>query len=298
MKVFSQILLILTLFLCSNQSWSQGTESLPKSIKRDGKVRFYVYHLNEFKDIQYIDPQNGLWMKEPHAEISYLFRSRDSNKMKLIDKRLIELADHLQDHFKVDTIEVISAFRTKDLQQELKDTGHKVASVEGSYHPKGQAFDIHIDEIKEETLWKYIKSLNIANVGFYGKNLMVHVSVGSLPGSYCSGEFFENTNVGVFNKDNSRKIRTDKFYYSKDELPKVTGMEGYRHVQIERFIRGKWLPFKEWPRGKLDLTKWKTLATQKDKYFKEGYLFGKWRLVFKYKEKDWQNSNEFYFKKL
>ena len=132
----------------------------------DGKINFYVYHLNEANEVVISDTK----------KISHLFRSRDSENVHLIDPRLLELIDQIEDHFGTRQVEIISGYRSHAFNRELKETGHHVANE--SLHTKGMAADIHLDEITEEALRDYALSLNKGGVGFYPSLHMVHVDVG------------------------------------------------------------------------------------------------------------------------
>lgn len=132
----------------------------------DGKINFYVYHLNEADTVVLSDTKKN----------SHLFRSRDSESVFPIDPRLLQLIDQIEDHFGVRQVEIISGYRSQVFNRELKETGHHVAGE--SLHIKGMAADIHLDEITEEAVRDYALSLQQGGVGFYPSLNMVHVDVG------------------------------------------------------------------------------------------------------------------------
>src|SRR5690348_6822974 len=99
--------------------------SIPRmvlALSHDGFLRLYHSHLDEYLEIQY--EKGGRLIPEALDKINYLMRSRDNGEVKAIDPDLIRLMDHLQDHFKADTVEVICGYRRPEYNQKLKDTGH------------------------------------------------------------------------------------------------------------------------------------------------------------------------------
>lgn len=158
-------LLIVVFFLSS---------SLFAEEKGDGRLSFYAYYLKETVEIQY--RQGDHYLPEGLKKVTHLFRSRDSGKVHEMDPRLLELLDQIEDHFGVRQVEIISGYRSPEFNNYLKETGHFVAKE--SYHTKGMAADIHLDEITEEAVRDYALSLKAGGVGIYPANNMVHVDVG------------------------------------------------------------------------------------------------------------------------
>lgn len=256
-------------------------------LKHDGHLRLYVYHVDEFLTIQYLD-EKGRWIDEAYQRINHLLRSRGDDAETLMDKRLIELADHLQDHFQVDAIEVISAYRSPDFNKQLKQEGHNVANE--SLHTKGLAMDIHIDEITEADLRDYLLKINKGGVGYYGDRLMVHMDFGPVR-KWHGGNYRENTRIGLFNKKSPVKITTDKLFYTPEEQLNLSfqGIKKSSTLIIHKFHRGKWIECGEISGQRLQLSKICNKLRNLSPY-------GKFRVQYK-KSDDWQNSNEFYIKK-
>lgn len=267
---------LLLFYACPIQN-SSAKLDLPK----DGHIRFYVYHLDEYLDIRYLD-ENKNWIDDASHKIQKICRSRGDKKLNPIDKRLVELADHLQDRFQADQIEIISCYRSHEFNKKLKQEGHNVANE--SLHTKGLAMDIHIDEIQESTLRDYLLKLQLGGVGFYGDRLMVHMDFGPVR-EWRSGAFIENTKIGIFNEESPIVIRTDKLNYDKGQKIKLRFSHDLKQdLVIEHFSRGKWIATgKIMPQAIVNTTLLKN--------------FGKYRLRFVF-GKIWQHSNEFYLKKL
>src|SRR5262245_751333 len=170
-------------FFCTCAAWISilGNLVLPPAAtaspaypRGDGQVRIFNYHLNEFAEVRF--RQGDTLLPAGLAQVNALLRSRDNSEQAPIDPRLLDLIDHLQDHFQADTIEVISGYRRKEFNDSLLKTGHTVSPV--SLHTKGQAIDIHIDEVREETLRDYALGLGLGGVGYYGPLDFVHLDVG------------------------------------------------------------------------------------------------------------------------
>lgn len=277
--------------------------TLPTKLVRDGQIRLYIYHTDTFADLTYLDA-NGQWLPKVYDEINSLLRSYTDDKIHPIDKRLIELADHLQDHFAVDVIEVISGFRSPDYNRELKESGHNVANE--SFHTKGMAMDIHIDEVNETQVRDYLQALGLGGVGYYGTKLMVHMDFGPVR-TWQDDNFRENVTVGIFNKETPMRIETDRFYYHEDQGVRIRSLNSqYGHplaLSVQHFYRGKWQDV-QCPAGEDDcLMQMITLPANVSQGLSlkhllrfNGNRFGKYRLKFA-KGDFWQNSNEFYVKR-
>lgn len=276
-----------------------ANEHLAKKFTRDGVIRFFSYHTNEFLEIQYAN-EKGVWIPGTYKRLIKIFRSRADGEEIFIDKRLIELADHLQDHFQVDTIEIISGFRSKEFNQYLKKTGHNVANE--SFHTKGMAMDIHIDEIDEAVLRDYMLKQKLGGVGYYGDKLMVHLDFGPVR-KWFGGNFKENTEIGIFNKASAHKVRLDRLKYNLgDKLSMLIKPLRVSLIQdkiyLEKFYRGTWktvgkLPYRISKSGLLEFTLNEKNLKQTEKL---AGFYGKYRFRVDF-EPEWQNSNEFYIKK-
>ena len=264
-----------------------GAQAGQKELSHDGRLRLYVYHVDEFLTIQYLD-QDDQWIDEAYQKINHLLRSRGDDKVTQMDKRLIVLADHLQDHFKADTVEVISAYRSPGFNKQLKEDGRNVANE--SLHTKGLAMDIHIDEIDEADLRDYLLSLGRGGVGYYGDRLMVHMDFGPVR-QWHGGNYRDNLGIGLFNKKSPVKITTDKLFYGAGSTMKLkfTGVKKNVPLNLEKFHRGKWTQTADFAGDTIQISK----IINKLKNISP---YGKFRFRYK-KGDDWQNSNEFYVKK-
>jgi uncharacterized protein YcbK (DUF882 family) len=142
----------------------------------DGEIVIYSYHLDETLSTTY--RRSDTYDKTGLQGIVDIFRSRSDQKRHHIDLILIELLDHLQDHFEADSIELISGYRSSALNKSLAKTRPDVA--EESMHLLGRAADVHIDEVTEEIVADYVRSLKVGGVGYYPAHDFVHIDTGEI----------------------------------------------------------------------------------------------------------------------
>lgn len=291
---------IITLFLLILLATPASAAAM--HLKNDGRIALFGYHEGKYLDATYrVDNRYDL---NALAEISQLMRSRDESGLK-IDSRLIELIDHIQDHFGAETIEVISGYRSPKYNRSLKMEGRGVA--EESLHMEGKAADIHLDEVREEDVFEYVKGLGVGGTGLYPRHNFVHVDVGRVR-SWREAPPGGRILVGTENNPNPLWAPgTDKDVYERGDTVEVeianVGYERQRlimNVWLERFQRGEWSEHVKLTKrvrttrlsqGELARYKWMIPDNQP---------FGKYRLVI-FANKDFSippaYSNEFYIKK-
>ncbi len=245
----------------------------------DGKLCLYNYHEDRAIEVNY--RKGKRYRQKGLDEIQYLFRSRSDKQEHPIDIELIELLDHLQDHFAVDCVELISGYRSPKLNKELKEKNVNVS--EESLHLEGRAADIHLDEVTEEIVSSYARSLKVGGVGYYPAFDFVHIDTGDVrrwdlpdrPGRLLM----------AMRKGAKWQVITDRNLYLPDEVIDVEVMNITRAprsfdsaITVERFRRGKWEPA-----GTLSIPNavqlapgevWRTQWKPEDRA-----LFGKFRLV-------------------
>lgn len=264
----------------------------------DGKIRLFNYHLNEFAEVTF--RRDSKLIESAREPLNHLFRSRDNSENFPIHIPLIDLLDHLQDHFAVDAIEIISGYRRKAFNEQLREEGHAVGKV--SFHTKGMAADIHIDEIREETLRDYALSLKAGGVGYYGPFDFVHVDFGPVR-QWGKTTPFPRKLIGVLAKNAAIQLTSDKNdYLVGDTLHfQWTGFDAktIQQLRLEHFFRGQWHVINKAPqqvyRRQFKLNASSALfqkSAQKRRY-------GKYRWTFRTKDMlKLQSSNEFYLKRL
>lgn len=261
------ISLILALTLLSTYGYASNNG--------DGHLVIYSYHLGEVVDVQYRtgDKYNDDALKK----IQHIFRSRLEDEEHDIDIKLIELVDEIQDHFGVETVELISGYRSPALNRTLKEEGIGVA--EQSLHMQGRAADIHFDEIPEDALADYARSLNVGGVGYYPKNDFVHVDTGAVK-TWSGKDVKERQLIGI-NSGDGAEVITEKNIYTKDETVRFTAKScSSTGFTLEHFNKGTW----------------KSVGKFKGDTIPKALLkdFGKYRIFIS----PLSNSNEFYLKKM
>lgn len=256
-----------------------GRYALASDPKGDGRLSLYGYRANE--DVQVVIHSNGNYNEDELSKVYEIMRCRGNGSVHKIDRRLIDLIDNIQDHFGADTVEIISGYRSPEFNQRLKQEGHNVASE--SLHMKGMAADIHIDEISEEAVWKYVKSLGVGGAGVYPCYDFVHIDVGR-KAVWAEADCAQRKLVGLDNNPNPDwKITTNKNnYHRSDTIMFTSNRNASSYAYLEKFRRGKWNK-----QGDIDLSSGKFAASD--------LPYGKYRIV--YETNPPAYSNEFYIKK-
>ncbi|MFH1654474.1 MAG: DUF882 domain-containing protein [Pseudomonadota bacterium] len=300
------LILAMTLTSSAHGESGKNTYDYPtKKIKTtfpsgDGKITIYSYGLNETLDATY--RKGDKYNFKELERIVTIFRSRSDNKTHKIDIELIEMLDHLQDHFNAEAIELISGYRSPNHNNNLRKNG--VDAAEFSLHMDGIAADIHIDEVTEEMISEYTKNLKIGGVGLYPAHDFVHVDTGDV--RYWDKPDKKGRLLIAFRKGTIWEAYTDRNIYLPDEeityvIDNITrtSKKIERSPRLEIFRRGKWKVVEE-------------LNSPKSKSFKPGEAwtgawkpdqntaFGKYRITipapagFEHLQ---VRSNEFYRKK-
>lgn len=285
------------------------------SLKRDGFLRLYHSHLDDFLEVQY--ETNGVVQEEGLNKINRFMRSRDSGKEIKMNLELIRLLDHIQDHFQADTVEIISGYRSREFNGYLKKNGRGVA--ENSYHTLGMATDIHLDEIVEKKVKRYARKLRRGGVGYYPDLLMVHLDVGVIR-HWQEDEFTDRRNIGIFNKDLDLAMTTDHLFYYPGHKQKLVLSNQKQlplkpFMQLDWFYRGKWrrranVSFREktFLNGDGEVSQMTVAINSVDepnktkfREFKAGEVlalpYGKFRWKIRTQDGRIQYSNEFYLKR-
>lgn len=239
MKLFDIIIVFSIMF--ATGAAAAGAGKAPPS--GDGKLSLYNYHENEYLDITYRQGQRLL--PDGVKRIQHLLRSRSDGTERPIDLRLIELIDHLQDHFGAETIEIISGYRSPAYNRSLKLEGRGVASE--SLHTLGLAADIHIDEVSERELFEYAQGLGVGGAGIYPRFNFVHVDVGPAR-TWQEAVGRERVLIGTENNPNPAwsTVTDNNSYRPGATLTAAVTNNDYRdqrlivNVWTERFRKGQW----------------------------------------------------------
>lgn len=237
-------------------------------------------------------------------------RSRTDQQEISITPELLDLIDHLQDHFEADTVEIISGYRSGAFNRQLKDQGRDVA--DNSHHVAGQAIDFHLDEIREETIRDYLLKLQLGGVGFYGNLDFIHIDTGPFRTWKDRGlkkKSHKRKLIGVLKENAAVKLTSDRNEYLPGQNPQFTwnfpssfSLSKIQELKLQKFWRGQWRDCSQ-----EDPTK--VLGSEKKFSLPISNLncvdspkaspYGKYRWVFKlYPNGELYSSNEFYFKRM
>ncbi|MFH1830645.1 MAG: DUF882 domain-containing protein [Pseudomonadota bacterium] len=166
------VLLTLILFIGSAYGYD-----IPSDLKGDGEITLYRPAINERETFRYRD-ENGNHSRETMDAIAYFFRCRMTDEEFVIDSKLIELIDAIEDHFNAKEIKLVSAYRSPIRNFSMRMRNRRVAKE--SYHMKGMAADIEVSNISARQVRDFAYVLNQGGVGYYRKRSFVHVDTGPL----------------------------------------------------------------------------------------------------------------------
>lgn len=176
MKLVNLVVILFVLFI-----WpiSIATPSFPDQplfdFGGDGQLKIFNTHSNEILEIEYKD-KKGRYLDKGLENIDYMLRCRLTDEMIDIDPKLIALLDNIQDHFGGKRIEIISGYRSPELNNRLRRRKRGVAKR--SYHMEGKAVDFRIEGVPTIAVRDYARSLKAGGVGYYARSDFVHIDVG------------------------------------------------------------------------------------------------------------------------
>ena len=154
-----------------------STSNVHAAFKGDGLIKINNLHSGESIEARYrlID---GNYDFKVLDEVSHALRCRMTHKVHDIPSELIEMLDEIQDHFGVESIDVISGYRSPKLNTHLKKHGRGVAKH--SLHMDGLAIDIRVPGISSKKVRDYAKSLKKGGVGYYPGSQFIHIDIGRI----------------------------------------------------------------------------------------------------------------------
>ena len=100
------------------------------------------------------------------TRLARFLRDRENDEQKPPSIRLMRVLAYLADHFNGRTIVVVSAYRSD-----------KGGTNEASRHSSGEAVDIRVEGVPNESLRDYCLTLRRVGVGYYPRSSFVHVDV-------------------------------------------------------------------------------------------------------------------------
>ena len=173
------LILLISIIIGSLPSFQMVEASIPETpifeYMGDGQLVFYNTHTDELLEVIY-KGEDGQYIEKGIKDVNYILRCRLASKETDMSLELLELIDHIQDHFNSDEIDIISGYRSPELNNSLRSNGRGVAKR--SYHLKGEAVDIRIPGVSTKALRDYAVSLKAGGVGYYLGPDFVHIDVG------------------------------------------------------------------------------------------------------------------------
>jgi len=110
--------------------------------------------------------KNGKVDPKGRARLAHFLRDRETEQQRKPHPRLMRVLAYLADHFNGRTIIVVSAYRAPD-----------EGAGETSRHSTGEAIDVRVEGVPNETLRDYCLTLRRVGVGYYPRSSFVHVDV-------------------------------------------------------------------------------------------------------------------------
>ncbi|MFH1830905.1 MAG: DUF882 domain-containing protein [Pseudomonadota bacterium] len=176
--VASTILFILTaLFVTAVSAPLESAVERPSPFKYsgDGCLSLIDVHTGEAISVVYRD-KRGQYQDSALEAIDHTLRCHGSGQELPISLKLIELVDHIQDHFDTDQIKVVSGYRSFAYNSSLRRRLRRVAH--DSLHIQGMAMDINLPRVHKGELGLFARALKAGGVGVYRSSTFVHVDVG------------------------------------------------------------------------------------------------------------------------
>ncbi|MPY24725.1 DUF882 domain-containing protein [Shewanella psychropiezotolerans] len=146
-----------------------------RSTKGVRRLGFYNLHTGERGQGSYwVD---GNYQSEILSDFSHILRDHRRNESAPMDKRLYNLLFKLKESLNIEQeFNVISGYRSPKTNAMLAAKSSGVAKK--SYHMKGMAMDIALEDVKLTDLRDAAIELKLGGVGYYPRSGFIHVDTG------------------------------------------------------------------------------------------------------------------------
>lgn len=142
---------------------------------KERNLNLYNIHTDERLDITYFSA--GRYDYEALSKINHLLRCHYSNKVRPIDRRILDLLCDVKNRIGTDNeIQIISGYRSTEYNDYLRSRGRNVAK--NSYHMQGLAIDFAIPGSSISSLSHTAQSFLAGGVGKYAD--FVHIDTGPI----------------------------------------------------------------------------------------------------------------------
>ena len=166
----------IALILASANSLESAVDrTSPFKHSGDGRISLVDVHTGESISVVYRD-EKGRYSDSALEAIDYTLRCHGSGQEIPISLKLVELVDHLQDHFGTERVKVVSGYRSASYNKMLRRRLRRVARE--STHIHGLAMDIKLPGVHKKELGQFARALRAGGVGVYRSSTFVHLDVG------------------------------------------------------------------------------------------------------------------------
>ena len=163
----------------SGQAHPETTKSHGSPFKYTGDGRLTLSDAQSGESISIVyRTQEGVYEDAALEAIDHTLRCHGKGEEFPISLKLVELVDHLQDHFGADKVSIVSGYRSPEYNEHLRHTLRRVAH--DSRHMQGLAMDILLPGVTKQELTAYAESLQSGGVGDYANSRYVHIDVGQV----------------------------------------------------------------------------------------------------------------------
>lgn len=173
--IFATILLMTLVLVPAARLETAIEHSSPFRMTGDGVVKLIDVQTGERLSIIYRD-SDGNYDDSTLEAIDHTLRCHGKKVEYPISLKLVELIDHLQDHFGAPEVEIVSGYRSPEYNAWLKTKLRRVAH--DSLHMQGLAMDVRLPNVGKGKLGEFARSLRTGGVGIYGNSNFVHIDVG------------------------------------------------------------------------------------------------------------------------
>lgn len=153
-----------------------GIASLFES-REHKSLKLYNLNTNEKLNITYYE--NGRYIADALLEINNIMADRRSGETIKMDSELIELLYKVQTISETsEPINIISAYRSPTTNSKMYSQEKGV--VQNSYHTRGMAIDLNIQNRSLKDIKKIAKNLRMGGIGYYPRSNFIHLDVGPI----------------------------------------------------------------------------------------------------------------------
>lgn len=143
---------------------------------RERRLALYAPHTGESLRLTYWTPDDG-YIGESLREFDHMMRDRHNDKIKPIDRKLLDIIYLLQLKLQPrQPVQMLSGYRSPETNERMRRTNKGVARK--SFHIRGMAVDIRMPDRDFKRLHKAALALQAGGVGRYRRSAFIHIDTG------------------------------------------------------------------------------------------------------------------------